>query len=88
MNAHFETNGIFPLSTVPLESYNSDPASRGGNVVIIHLNRKFIKVLPEGGHELVEKASDATQFDNHTDASLAAAGVLDYAKKHPVELVD
>ena len=88
MNGHFETNGIYPLSTIPLEGYGSDPATRSGKVVITHLNRKFIKVLPEGGHELVEKASDATSYDNHADASLAAVKVLQYAKDHPVELVD
>jgi hypothetical protein len=79
MNGHFETSGIYPLSTIPVEGYGSSPAERTGKIVITHVNGKFIKVKPEGGHEFVEKA---------VEASLAAAEVLQYTQKHPVELVD
>lgn len=88
MNGHFETNGIYPLSTAPLEGYNCSPEERTGKVVITHTNGKFIKVKAEGGHEFVEKAINASQFNDHAEASLAAAKVLQYAKEHPVELVD
>lgn len=88
MNGHFETSGIYPLTTIPLEGYNGDPSERSGKVVIAHTNGKFLKVKSEGGHEFVSKATEATQYDNHTEASLAAAGVLQFAKEHPVELVD
>lgn len=88
MNGHFETNGIYPLSTIPVEGYNSDPSERTGKVVITHVNGKFIKVKEGGGHEFVEKAVDSTQYNSHAEASIAAAKLLEHAKANPVELVD
>jgi hypothetical protein len=83
-----DVGGIYPLSTIPVEGYSTSPAERTGKIVITHVNGKFIKVKPEGGHEFVEKAIDASQFNDHAEASLAAAEVLKYAQEHPVALVD
>ena len=58
MNGRFETSGIFPLSVEPAEGYGSDPATRKGEVVITHTNRKFIKTV-EGGHVFVADRSEA-----------------------------
>lgn len=75
MNAHFERNGIYPLSTLPVENWGSDPSERTGKVVIGHINGKFIKATDDG-HEFVEKAVDATQYNDHAEASLAAAKLI------------
>ena len=88
MNAHFERSGIYPLSTIPVEGYNSDPSERTGKIVITHVNGKFIKVKDDGGHEFVKKAHEATQYNDHAEASLAAAKLLAHAQQNPVELVD
>jgi hypothetical protein len=73
-----DVGGIFPLSTVPVEGYGSDPVERTGKVVITHVNGKFVK-LNDGGHAFVENAIDATQFNDHSEASLAAANLLEKA---------
>lgn len=80
MNAHFERNGIYPLSTVPVEGYGSDPVERTGKVVITHTNGKFVQVNEDGTSVLVEKAHEATQFNDHAEASIAAGKVLDKAR--------
>ncbi len=73
-----DVGGIYPLSTIPVEGYNSPPEERTGKVVITHINGKFVKIN-EGGHAFVEKAHDATQFNDHSEASLAAANLLEKA---------
>lgn len=70
-----DVGGIYPLSTIPVEGYGSDPAERTGKVVITHINGKHIKLTDEG-HEFVEKSHDATQFNDHSEASLAASKLL------------
>lgn len=90
MNGRFETSGIYPLSVEPAEGYGSDPATRSGQVVITHTNRKFIKVV-EGGHVFVEDRKDASRFDNYSRASLVAADLIEQEKSKrgkEVELVD
>ena len=90
MNGRFETSGIFPLSVEPAEGYGSDPATRKGEVVITHTNRKFIKIV-EGGHTSVEDRKDASRFDNYSRASLVAADLIEQEKSKrgkEVELVD
>lgn len=86
MNAHFERNGIYPLSTRPLEGYGSDPLTRTGKVVITHTNHKFIKVTDDG-YVFVAEAKDATQFGDHSEASLAAANLIKQAEAKQKELV-
>ena len=73
-----DVGGIYPLSTIPVEGYGSDPVERTGKVVITHTNGKFIK-LNEGGHAFVEDAYNATQFNDHSEASIAAARLLEKA---------
>ena len=90
MNGRFETSGIFPLSVEPAEGYGSDPATRKGQVVITHTNRKFIKVV-EGGHVFVAERSEASRFDDYSRASLVAADLIEQEKSKrgkEVELVD
>lgn len=90
MNGRFETSGIYPLSVEPAEGYGSDPATRSGQVVITHTNRKFIKIV-EGGHSFVEDRKDASRFDNYSRASLVAADLIEQEKSKrgkEVELVD
>lgn len=90
MNGRFETSGIFPLSVEPAEGYGSDPATRKGEVVITHTNRKFIKTV-EGGHTFVEDRKNASRFDNYSRASLVAAELIEQEKSKrgkEVELVD
>ena len=90
MNGRFETSGIWPLSTEPAEGYGVDPASRNGRVVITHTNGKFIR-LTDNGHAFVEHRADASQFDDHAVASLAAGKLIEAerAKRgREVELVD
>ena len=84
MNAHFETNGIYPLSTVPAEGYGSDPLTRSGDVILSHVNGKHVKlnndanVVVEGnGYVLVADRKDATKFENHSCASLAASKLIE-----------
>ena len=72
MNGHFETSGIYPLSTIPVEGYGASPEERTGKIVITHVNGKFIKSTDDG-HTFVEKATDADQFNDHAEASKAAA---------------
>ena len=67
-----DVGGIYPLSTVPVEGYGASPEERTGKIVITHVNGKFIKGT-EDGHEFVEKAIDADQFNDHAEASKAAA---------------
>ena len=67
-----DVGGIYPLSTVCLEGWNSPPEERTGKIVITHVNGKFIKGT-EDGHEFVEKAYDADQYADHAEASKAAA---------------
>lgn len=88
MNGRFETSGIYPLSTIPLEGYGSEPGSRSGKIVLTHTNHKFVKVKDDGTHKFVEKAIDATQYDSHTEAALAAAKLLKRSAANPVEMVD
>ena len=76
MNGKFETSGIYPLSTEPAEGYGVDPATRNGEVVITHTNRKFVK-LTDDGHDFVEHRGDATRFPDHSAASLAAAKLIE-----------
>ena len=52
--------------------YSSDPTERTGKIVITHVNGKFIRGT-EDGHEFVENAYDADQFNDHAEASKAAA---------------
>lgn len=90
MNGRFETSGIYPLSVEPAEGYGSDPTTRKGQVVIIHTNRKFIKIV-EGGHVLVADRSEASRFDNFSRASLVAAELIKQESRKrgkEVELVD
>lgn len=75
MNPHFERNGIYPLSTRPVEGYGGDPATRSGKIVITHTNHKFIKVTDDG-YEFVTDAKDATQFDDHGAASIKAGKLI------------
>lgn len=86
MNAHFERNGIYPLSTRPAEGYGSDPATRSGKVVITHTNHKFIKVTDDG-YEFVADAKDATQFDDHAEASIKAGKLIEHARANRTEVV-
>jgi len=86
MNAHFERNGIYPLSTRPAEGYGSDPATRTGKIVITHTNHKFIKVTDDG-YEFVADAKDATQFDSHADASIKAGKLIAEAQAKLTERV-
>lgn len=79
-----DVGGIYPLSTVPLEGYSAAPQERTGKVVIQHVNGSFVKVT-EDGHELVEKAIDADQFNDHAAASLAAAEVIAKAQAKSIE---
>lgn len=67
-----DVGGIYPLSTVCLEGWNSSPEERTGKIVITHVNGKFIKSTDDG-HTFVEKAIDADQFNDHAEASKAAA---------------
>lgn len=76
MNAHFERNGIYPLSTVPAEGYGSDPLTRSGKVILSHVNGKHVKLDGEG-YVLVEDRKDATKFDDHALASTAAAKLIE-----------
>ena len=90
MRGTSDVGGIYPLSTEPAEGYGTDPASRKGRVVITHTNGKFIR-LTDNGHAFVEHRADASQFDDHAVASLAAGKLLDAerAKRgREVELVD
>lgn len=81
MNGHFETNGIYPLSTEPAEGYSGDPLERSGKVVITHTNRKFVKLNEsEQGYEFVESRTDATKFADYSEASLVAAKLLEKAR--------
>lgn len=70
-----DVGGIYPLSTVPVEGYGVSPEERTGKIVITHVNGKFIKGT-EDGHEFVEKAHEATQYNDHAEASLAAAKLI------------
>lgn len=74
-----DVGGIFPLSTVPIEGYSSSPEERTGKIVITHVNGKFIKSTDDG-HTLVEKAHEATQFNDHAEASKAAAEFIAKAR--------
>lgn len=67
-----DVGGIYPLSTIPVEGYSASPEERTGKIVIAHINGKFIKGT-EDGHEFVEKATDADQFNDHAEAAKAAA---------------
>ena len=81
MNGHFETSGIYPLSTEPAEGYNGDPLERSGKVVITHTNRKFVKLNESAqGYEFVESRTDATQFADYSEASLAATKMIETAR--------
>lgn len=75
MNAHFERNGIYPLSAVPAEGYGSDPITRSGKVILSHVNGKHVKLEP-AGYSLVEDRTDATKFDDHSVASIAAGKLI------------
>lgn len=79
MNAHFERNGTYPLSSVPAEGYGSDPLTRSGKVILSHINGRYIK-LDGDGYMLVEERGEATKFDDHSSASLAAGRLVDRAR--------
>lgn len=82
MNGHFETNGIYPLSTQPAEGYGSDPTTRKGKVILGHVNGKFVKLDDtEAGHTIVVNRAEATQFEDDTVASLEAAKLLTKARE-------
>lgn len=82
MNGHFETNGIYPLSTQPAEGYGSDPLARGGKVIISHVNGKHLQLNDsEQGYTLVESREGATKFDDHSIASLEAAKLITKARE-------
>ena len=90
MRGTSDVGGIYPLSVEPAEGYGSDPATRSGQVVITHTNRKFIKIV-ESGHVFVEDRKDASCFDNYSRASLVAADLIEQEKSKrgkEVELVD
>lgn len=86
MNAHFERNGIYPLSTRPLEGYSGGPETRSGKIVLTHTNHKFVKIT-DAGHEFVVDANDATQFGSDAEASLAAAKLIEQAAAKQKEVV-
>ena len=80
MNGHFETGGIYPLSTEPAEGYGSDPLTRTGKVILTNaLNGKFVVVTADGYEHTIVRA-DATKFDNHAEASLKAAKLVAEAR--------
>jgi hypothetical protein len=70
-----DVGGIYPLSTIPVEGYGASPEERTGKIVITHVNGKFIKSTDDG-HTFVEKAHEATQYNDHAEASLAAAKLI------------
>lgn len=81
MNGHFETNGIYPLSTQPAEGYGSDPLVRGGKVIISHANGKHLQINDsEQGYTLVESREGATKFDDHSIANLEAGKLIAKAR--------
>ena len=59
----------------PPRAYGASPEERTGKIVITHVNGKFIKGT-EDGHEFVENAYDADQYNDHAEASLAAAKLI------------
>lgn len=82
MNGHFETGGIYPLSTVPAEGYGSDPLSRSGKVILSHVNGKHVK-FENDGFSLIDDREDASKFADHSAASIAAANLIEKIKaKH------
>ena len=82
MNGHFETNGIYPLSTQPKEGYGSDPETRKGKKILAHINGKFVKQTEtEQGFELVADRAEATEFDDDIVASLEASKLLTKARE-------
>ena len=80
-----DVGGIYPLSTQPVEGYGSDPATRTGKIVIAHINGKFVKTT-EDGYELVEEAHQGDQFNDHAEASFAAAKLIEKAQAKAAEI--
>jgi hypothetical protein len=93
MNAHFETSGTYPLSSEPAEGYGTDPLTRSGKIILTNaLNHKFVIVTADG-YEHTTVRAEATEFDDHSAASLKAAELVaaaraKQAKEKQVELVD
>lgn len=82
MNGHFETNGIYPLSTEPAEGYGTDPTTRSGKKILAHVNGKFVKLDDtEAGYTIVVNRAEATQFEDDTVASLAATKLIQTARE-------
>ena len=81
MNGHFETSGIYPLSTQPAEGYGSDPTTRKGLKIIAHVNGKFVKLEnTDTGFTLVSDRAEASTFEDDTVANLEAAKLLKIAR--------
>jgi len=78
MRGNSDRDNLFPLTTIPFEGYGSDPLERAGKVVIGHVDgKRFIQLndSPEG-YVFVADRIKATQFDDHSEASLKAAELI------------
>lgn len=77
MNAHYETDGLYPLSISPANGWgNPNPT---GERIIQHVNGKAIKIVGET-HELVSDLTEATRFDNEIEATATASALINKAK--------
>lgn len=82
MNAHFETNGIYPLAAAPRWGYGKPNPTGEYILVDQRAPSKAVQLDDDApdGFKLVEGYADASTFDGPNEASIAGGDIINRVK--------
>ena len=76
MNAHYETNGLYPLSISPAAGWgNPNPT---GEKIIQHINGKAVQIT--GETYVLGTIAEATRFPDEIEATATAQALINKAR--------